>query len=292
MPLVVDVETVTGGVILEIRDETRHVDDGHVVRIGEWANYRRAVDDAELIEVLVATVAEIRLVLDGIDDWRRPGERDDQYGLDLVADAAAIRVLTGAGLGVLSEESGRHHPDREICVVVDPVDGSTNASRGIPHYATSVAAVDVDGVRAAVVVNQATGVRYDAVRGGGSRKDGAAISVAAPTTMGESLIAMNGHAPSHFGWGQYRAFGAAALDLCFVAEGAADGYLDCTGSNHGVWDYLGGLLIVQEAGGVMTDVDDRELCVLEHSARRAPVAASSPELHAAMLAARRSFGVD
>src|SRR5262245_5408656 len=108
------------------------------------------MDDGELHEVLDACVAAVRAQLAGIADWRRPGERAGQYGRDLVADAPAVEVLTGAGLGVLSEESGRHHPEREICVVVDPVDGSTNASRRIPWYACSLAAVDADGVRAAL----------------------------------------------------------------------------------------------------------------------------------------------
>ena len=64
--------------------------------------------------------------------------------------------LTGNGLGVLSEESGRHHPDRAITVVIDPVDGSTNASRGIPWFATSLCAVDTDGPLAALVINLAS----------------------------------------------------------------------------------------------------------------------------------------
>jgi len=258
---------------------------------GALGGYRHGMDDADLLDVLVECVASVRLVLDGIDDWRRPGERNDQYGLDLVADAAAVQVLTDAGLGVLSEESGRHFPERPICVVVDPVDGSTNASRGIPHFATSLAAVDTEGIRASLVVNQATGVRYDAVRGGGARKDGSPISVAAPQPLSRSLVVMNGHAPTHFGWAQYRAFGAAALDLCFVAEGAVDGYLDCTGSNHGVWDYLGGMLIVTEAGGVMAEADGRELCVLDHGVRRAPIAAASPGLLAELTVARSGFEV-
>src|SRR4029453_7812997 len=58
------------------------------------------------------------------------------------ADAAAVGVVLGAGLGVLSEESGRHEAGREVTVVLDPLDGSTNASRGIPWYAASVCAVD------------------------------------------------------------------------------------------------------------------------------------------------------
>ena len=246
--------------------------------------------DDDLLAVLRDTADAVgEAFRTGVDDYRAGGERDDQYALDLVTDAVAVERLTGAGLGVLSEESGRHHPDRELCVVVDPIDGSTNASRGIPWYATSLAVVDAEGVRAALVVNQASGVRYEGVRGGGAPRAGAPISVATPAPLSESLIAMNGYADRYVGWRQYRVFGAAALDLCLVAEGAIEGYLDCAGANLGVWDYLGGMCILQEAGGVMADAFDEPLVVLEHAARRGPVAACSPDLLDELVAARRDL---
>ncbi len=102
------------------------------------------------------------------------------------------------------------------------------------------------------------------------------------------MVLMNGHSTEHLGWKQYRSLGAAALDLCLVAEGAVDAYLDCADGNHGPWDYLGGMLVVTEAGGVVTDLQDRELVVLEHEARRAPVAASTAALHDTLAAARRA----
>jgi fructose-1,6-bisphosphatase/inositol monophosphatase family enzyme len=248
------------------------------------------MDDAELLDVLDATVAAVRRSLDTIVDWRRPGERVGQYGLDLTADAAAVEVLTGAGLGVLSEESGRHHPERAVYAVVDPVDGSSNASRGIPWFATSLAVVDSEGLRAAVVVNQSTGVRYSATRGGGAFRDGVPIAVSTVIELDDAFLAMNGWCPEHLGWRQYRALGAAALDLCLVAEGAIDGYLDCADSNHGPWDYLGGMLVLLEAGGIITDLRSRPLVVDDHAARRAPVAAATPELHAALVSAEQGMG--
>jgi fructose-1,6-bisphosphatase/inositol monophosphatase family enzyme len=248
------------------------------------------MDDAELLDVLDATVAAVRRSLDTIVDWRRPGERVGQYGLDLTADAAAVEVLTGAGLGVLSEESGRHHPEREVYAVVDPVDGSSNASRGIPWFATSLAIIDGEGLRAAVVVNQSSGVRYSATRGGGAFRDGVPIEVSTVTELDHAFLAMNGWCPQHLGWRQYRALGAAALDLCLVAEGAIDGYLDCADSNHGPWDYLGGMLVLLEAGGTITDLRDRPLVVDDHDARRAPVAAATAELHAELVSAEQGMG--
>src|SRR5260370_12292693 len=98
-------------------------------------------DDA-LLRVLDEAGGAVRDVLTPFVDWRVAGDRSGQYRLDLVADAAAVPVLVGAGFGVLSEESGVHHGEREIRVVIDPVDGSTNASQRIPWYATSACAID------------------------------------------------------------------------------------------------------------------------------------------------------
>src|SRR6478609_7255490 len=142
----------------------------------------------DLLGVLAEASDAIREALGGIDDWGLTGTKPGEHHSDLAADAVAVARLTGAGLGVLSEESGRHHPERELCVVVDPIDGSTNASRGIPWYATSLAVVDGEGVRAALVVNQASGVRYEAVRGGGATRDGVPIRVAEPVRLPDAMI--------------------------------------------------------------------------------------------------------
>ena len=72
--------------------------------------------------------------------------------------------------------------------------------------------------------------------------------------------------------------GAAALDLCAVAGGRFDAYLDCSPSAHGAWDYLGGMLVCQEAGALVVDAFDRPLATIDHGARRTPIAAATPEL--------------
>ncbi|MBV8462718.1 MAG: hypothetical protein JO368_05450, partial [Acidimicrobiales bacterium] len=149
--------------------------------------------DDELLEVLHAAATAVREALDGLGDWGLAGTRESQYRSDLAADAAAIAVLDAAGLGVMSEESGPRGIDRPVVVVLDPVDGSTNASRGIPWYATSLCAVDREGPRAAVVVNQASGVRFEANRGGGARKDGRPIRPSGCTSLSESVVAFSGY---------------------------------------------------------------------------------------------------
>jgi fructose-1,6-bisphosphatase/inositol monophosphatase family enzyme len=236
------------------------------------------MDDEGLIEVLQAAATAVREVLGDLGDWGLAGTREGQYHSDLVADAAAIAVLDGAGLGVLSEESGSRGLDRPVIVVLDPVDGSTNASRGIPWFATSLCALDADGARAAVVVNQASGVTFEAVRGGGARRNGVPIRPSSCEVLGEAIIGFSGYPPRYLGWSQYRGLGAAALDLCAVAEGVLDGYAVVGGSKLGSWDYLGGMLICQEAGAVVAESQGRDLITREHTDRRTPVAASTPSL--------------
>ncbi len=95
-------------------------------------------------------------------------------------------------------------------------------------------------------------------------------------------MGFSGYPPAYLGWSQYRGLGAAALDLCAVADGVLDAYAVVGGSQLGVWDYLGGLLVCGEAGAVVEDAAGRGLVVLEHSARRGPVAAATPALLGAL----------
>ncbi|HET7486786.1 MAG TPA: inositol monophosphatase [Acidimicrobiales bacterium] len=249
------------------------------------------MDEAGLLEVLHAAAGAVAGVLAALEDWGPAGTRVGQYRSDLAADAAAVAVLEDAGLGVLSEESGTHHGERPLLAVLDPVDGSTNASRRIPWYATSICVLDGDGPLAAVVVNQATGVRYEAVRGGGARRDGMPIGASGCSALGTALVALNGLPPRHLGWRQFRALGAAALELCAVADGTIDAYVDCVADSHGPWDYLGGALVCAEAGAVVADAGGRPLAARGHADRRTPVAAATPELLAEVLATGPVAGV-
>lgn len=242
--------------------------------------------DDDLLQVLDDVCAGVRLALDASDrsTWRplgTAGAHGGQYGHDVVADDAALGVLESAGVGVLSEESGLRGSVEEhgVVVVVDPVDGSSNAARGLPWYATSLCAVDHLGPRASMVVNQATGERFWATRGGGAftgpaGSPGTRLRADGATRWRDAVVLVSGAPNGWMGWKQFRALGACALDLCVVASGRADAYLDLTPSGaHGVWDYLGGLLILREAGGEIVDALDRPLEVLDADARRTPIAA-------------------
>jgi fructose-1,6-bisphosphatase/inositol monophosphatase family enzyme len=240
--------------------------------------------------VLDETADAIRAAVGALDDWGLAGTIPGQYFSDIAADAAAVELLIDRGVGVLSEETGRHHPERAITVVVDPVDGSTNASRGIPWYAISLCAVDAEGPVAALVVNLANGTTFRAERGAGASADDRPLTPSARTAMNESLVALSGFPRAYLGWYQFRALGAAALDLCAVAAGVVDAYIDCSWNAHGPWDYLGGMLVCREAGAFVVDAEDRDLVTLEYTDRRTPVAAGTEALLTEAVAARRTLG--
>ena len=201
------------------------------------------------------------------------GERGGQYALDLEVDGPMVEALLDAGLGVLSEEAGVIEQDRELIAVVDPVDGSTNASRGIPWFATSIAVVDDEGPLVALVENHVTGERFEAVRGGGASRNAIPMTKPTPGPISAGVVGINGVAPADRPFAQFRTLGASALDISYVALGALDGYIDCDEEAHGVWDYLGAYLVCRELGVPIVDAFDRPLIHRDHAARRTPVVA-------------------
>ena len=117
------------------------------------------------------------------------------------------------------------------------------------------------------------------------------IAPSSATRLGTSIVGLSGYPPRKLGWKQYRALGASALDLCAVACGRLDAYVDCSRNAHGPWDYLGGMLVCREAGRRGRRCVRSRPRRLEHAARRTPVAAASQILLGELVAARRSFRV-
>jgi myo-inositol-1(or 4)-monophosphatase len=234
------------------------------------------VDETGLLRVLDEVVGAVRGALDNLSEWGPAGTRPGQYFLDLAADGAALPILHGAGLTVLSEESGVTGPTgSDLMAVIDPVDGSTNAHRRIPFYCTSICVLDAEGPLVGLVVNQATGTRFEAVRGGGARKDGHPIAPSGCTDLSRAIVGISGFPGEHPGWAQFRALGAAALEFCAVAEGMLDAYMVAGKSTLFGWDYLAGLLICREAGAVAGDRDGADLVVRSDATRRPVVSATA-----------------
>lgn len=263
-----------------------------------------AHDDAPRMLELLGEVADaVAAALRTQTDWglAAAGAHAAQYAHDRTADDAAVAVLARAGIAVLSEESGVTgtsegvHGAGGVIVVVDPIDGSTNASHRLPWWSTALCAVDARGPWVALVHDHASGVRYTAVRGGGAsvtEPGGATRPVrrgATPSLAG-AVVSLSGWPPRHGGWRQFRAYGSLALELCAVADGRLDAHIQFVTDEVAPWDYLAGALVCAEAGAVVADAFGRDLDELGHRTRRTPIAAGSGALLAELVALRAESG--
>lgn len=226
-----------------------------------------------LQELLVTLADDAARKLADVTNRRAEGGREGQYGLDLIVDEPLVQALLDAGLGVLSEEAGVISAERPLLAVVDPVDGSTNASRFLPWCATSICIFDDDGPWISLVENLVTRERFEAVRGGGALHNGQPMASPQPVEPGDRVVLINGTPPTERPWAQFRCLGASALDICYAAAGNVDGYVDFDDEAHGVWDYAGAMLVCSEVGVPIGDAFGRELAHRDHQARRTPVVA-------------------
>src|SRR6266478_5122729 len=171
------------------------------------------------------------------------------------------------GYGFLGEEGGaREGSDKTHRWIVDPLDGTLNFLHGIPHFAISIGLEREGTIVAGVIYNPATDELYTAERGKGAFLNDRRLRVAARQRLVDSVVACGlphgargDLAPfrKEFAVVQekvagLRRFGAAALDLAWVAAGRLDAYWE---RNLSPWDMAAGLVLVREAGGFVTDLD-------------------------------------
>jgi myo-inositol-1(or 4)-monophosphatase len=194
------------------------------------------------------------------------------------------------GYGFLGEEGGkREGADKTHTWVVDPLDGTTNFLHGIPHFCISIALEREGAIIAGVIYNPIVDDMFIAEKGKGAFLNEQRIRVAARKQLSESVIACG---LPHLGRGDLelgkketsamqdkvaglRRFGAAALDLAWVAAGRIDGYWE---RNIKPWDIAAGLALVREAGGFATDCDGGDAMMV-----KGHIAAGNEHIHKELL---------
>jgi myo-inositol-1(or 4)-monophosphatase len=195
------------------------------------------------------------------------------------------------GYGFLGEEGGqREGSDQTNTWIVDPLDGTTNFLHGIPQFAISIGLERSGAIVAGVIYNPVTDELFTAERGKGAFLNDRRMRVAARQRLIDAVVACG---LPHHGRGDLalglrelaavqdnvaglRRFGAAALDLAYVAAGRLDGYWE---RNLSPWDMAAGMLLVREAGGFVTDLDGGDAMF----AKRHIVAGNEP-VHRELLA--------
>ncbi|WJR77614.1 inositol monophosphatase family protein [Bradyrhizobium sp. NP1] len=174
------------------------------------------------------------------------------------------------GYGFIGEEGGtREGSDKSHTWIVDPLDGTTNFLHGIPQFAISIALKRDDTVIAGVIYNPANDELYIAERGKGAFLNDQRLRVAGRRQLNECVVACG---LPHIGRGDHalfrtemteiqnrvaglRRFGAASLDLAFVAAGRLDGYWE---RNLQAWDIAAGQIMVRESGGIVSGLEGHD----------------------------------
>ncbi len=216
---------------------------------------------------------------------------------DKAAEDVILKALSRAEVRVLSEEAGLvGGKGTATLAIVDPLDGSSNFERGIPFYCTSVAIAEgdsLDSVAVGVVRDLVTGDVYSAVRGRGARKNGREIGTSRETELSKAVVGID---LSRGGRGNAERLaplvgavkrqihlGANALELCYMAEGRSDAFVDVRGRIR-ITDLAAAYLIAAEAGAVITGTDGRKLdATFDLSHRLSFVASANENLHKQIL---------
>ena len=229
----------------------------------------------------------------------KKGAADFVSAADLKAEQTLYEELSRVrpGYGFLGEERGEiPGSDKTHRWIVDPLDGTTNFLHAIPHFAINVALEREGQIVAGVTYNPATNDMFWAERGRGAFMNDKRLRVSSRNRLDEAVIATG---IPFLGHGQHarflkelhqisqrvagvRRFGAAALDLAWVAAGRFDGFWE---RDLGAWDVAAGLLLVSEAGGMVTSADGGE-----HELTGGSICAASSAMHALILERLRAAG--
>ena len=253
------------------------------IRVIEVSSVNVLGMDASNFFALSEQISEqIMIRLSSLEDWGKADGHPGQYKHDVIADEIATPQLIAAGLGVFSEESPPTGLDKSFIAIIDPIDGSTNANLGLPWYALSLCLVHSGEAIASFVKNLATGETFIAEIGSGAEKNGKKILVSGVRDIEDAVVVFNDLPTKHFGWRQYRSLGSAALDLCKVADGSFDAFVDM-GEGLALWDYAGAALICEEAGAKITDSGSNPISYSLSTGRSQLVCAGSDELHNTIL---------
>lgn len=253
-----------------------------------------------LNEILAVAKKAARLAhevqLKGLRDGTTIHTKASPQDLVTAADVESERVIAQTVAeafpdhNLMGEEGGDRGKTNDWVWVVDPIDGTTNYSRHIPYFSTSIAVYHRGQPVVGLVANPVVGETFFAVEGQGAFLNDAPIRTSSVTDLSQALMITGFYydrgrnieltLEAIHGFYDYnimgiRRFGSAALDLCYLAAGRADAYFEI-GLN--AWDFAGGAFIAQQAGAVVTDAAGGPLTLA-----KSYVVAGAPGIHGKML---------
>jgi len=214
------------------------------------------------------------------------GKNDYASEVDRMAEREIINIIRAAypEHAILAEESGKHKGN-DFVWVIDPLDGTTNFLHGFPQYAVSIALKYKGRLEVGVVYDPLRDELFTAKRGGGAMLNNRRIRVTNQASLKGALIGTgfpfktDQHLDAYVGMFRaittgvagIRRVGAAALDLAYVAAGRLDGFWEIGLLE---WDMAAGILLIKEAGGVITDFSFKDDYLVSGN-----VITGSPKMH-------------
>ena len=179
----------------------------------------------------------------------------------------------------ITEETGIiNRSDKDNFWIIDPIDGTTNFLHGIPHFAISIALKNKNEITTGLIFDPIKNEMFYAEKNIGSFFNNRRIRVSKKTELEDCLFATNHEGVAHSKL-NLRYTGCAALDLAYVANGRFDGYFH---NNINIWDIAAGVLIVNEAGGKVNDINKFDINSIN-------IRASNNNIHSKMLENLKNF---
>lgn len=213
-----------------------------------------------------------------------PTKRIDQIAEDIVVDyftdSRFCRHLVSEELGCTDMGGERG------TIFLDPIDGTYNATVGIPFYAFSIAYAEEGVVQQGYVTNLATKEAFHAIRGQGAYLDGHPIQTSDTSALGKSAMSIHGPRRSdptpllQFGGKirRLRLLGASALELCYVGCGRIDAFIDMRETLR-TTDIAAGMLICEEAGGAVSDIRGEKIAMSDEISIKKSLIATNGVIH-------------
>jgi len=221
---------------------------------------------------------------------------------DLAAERAIVEVMLQHGISftLVSEESGIQEYGSEAAecfVTTDPIDGTTNLMRGLPFYSSSIAIShkqQLSEVYAGMVTDLYHGTTYMAVEGKGAFRNGEKMTTSPLYDLGEAVIGLDLNTYKVKAVAEQltdliavtkhiRHFGSNALELCYVADGLTDAFVDIRGKLR-TTDVAAGFFIVKQAGGIVTTPSGEAVdAKLDAREKVSFVASGNKEIHQRIL---------
>ena len=184
----------------------------------------------------------------------KKGPADFVTNSDIKSEKIIIEELKKArpNYSIISEENGSEiNQDKNNTWIIDPIDGTINFLHGIPHFAISIALKTNDEIVSGLIFDPIKNEIFYAEKNNGAFFNNSRIRVSKKNNIKDCLFGTGGKLKNEIDL-PYRKSGCAALDMAYVASGRYDGYFQ---DNLNLWDIAAGIILVEEAGGVLNKID-------------------------------------